>query len=400
VTGSLSIAKARRVALAAQGFSDGARPEKVTWARMAPMIRRLNLLQIDSVNVLVRSHYLPLFSRLGAYAHATLDERSFGQKKRALFECWAHEASLLPLELHPLMRWRMARARAGNGTYGQMDRFGQEERRYLREVLDFVNCNGPTAASELPGGGKSGGSWWGWSKGKLALETLFDQGLVATATRQGFERLYDIPERVIPAEVLALETPAERDAIRQLLDLSGRALGVATETDLRDYFRLPVRDTKTALAELLEEGMLIPVNVEGWKPQAYLHKGAAIPRKAGGSALLSPFDPVVWERSRAERLFNFHYRIEIYTPAHKRKFGYYVLPFLHGDRIAGRVCLKADRQAGVLRANAIHHEVHADPEETAEALAGELRVMAQWLNLGSVEPGKTGNLAGALRKAL
>jgi len=400
VTGSLSIAKSRRVALAAQGFTCSPRAEKVTWARMAPMIRRLNLLQIDSVNVLVRSHYLPLFSRLGAYAHATLDERSFGQKKRALFECWAHEASLLPLELHPLMRWRMARARAGNGTYGQMDRFGQEERRYLREVLGFVNRNGPTAASELPGGGKSGGSWWGWSRGKLALETLFDQGLVTTATRQGFERLYDIPERVIPAEVLALETPAERDAIRQLLDLSGRALGIATETDLRDYFRLPVRDTKTALAELLEEGTLIPVNVEGWKPQAYLHKGAAIPRKAGGSALLSPFDPVVWERSRAERLFNFHYRIEIYTPAHKRKFGYYVLPFLHGDRIAGRVCLKADRQAGVLRANAIHHETHADPQETAEALAGELRVMAQWLNLGSVEPGKTGNLAGALRKAL
>jgi len=388
------------VALAAQGFTGGERAEKVTWARMAPMIRRLNLLQIDSVNVLVRSHYLPLFSRLGAYAHATLDERSFGQKKRAMFECWAHEASLLPLELHPLMRWRMARARAGDGTYGQMDRFGREERRYLREVMDFVTRNGPTAASEVPGGGKAQGSWWGWSRGKLALETLFDQGLLTTATRQGFERLYDIPERVIPAETLALETPAEGDAIRQLLDLSGRALGVATETDLRDYFRLPVRETKTALAELIEQGTLVPVSVEGWKPQAYLHKDAPIPRKAGGTALLSPFDPMVWERSRAERLFGFHYRIEIYTPAPKRKFGYYVLPFLHRDRIAGRVCLKADRQAGILRANAIHHEAHADPQETAEALAGELRLMAQWLELGSVEPGKTGNLAKALGKAL
>lgn len=388
------------MALAAQGFTRGERAEKVSWARMAPMIRRLNLLQIDSVNVLVRSHYLPLFSRLGAYPHTTLDERSFGQKKRALFECWAHEASLLPLELHPLMRWRMARARAGNGTYGQMDRFGQEERRYLREVMDFVTQNGPTAASELPGGGKSEGSWWGWSRGKLALETLFDQGLLTTATRQGFERLYDIPERVIPAEILALETPSERDAIRSLLDLSGRALGVGTEIDLRDYFRLPVAETKTALAELVEAGTLIPVSVENWKPQAYLHQEANIPRKAGGSALLSPFDPVVWERSRAERLFSFHYRIEIYTPAHKRKFGYYVLPFLNGDRIAGRVCLKADRQAGVLRANAIHHEAHVDPRETAEALAGELHLMARWLNLGSVEPGKTGNLAKALDKSL
>lgn len=364
------------------------------------MIRRLNLLQIDSVNVLVRSHYLPLFSRLGAYPRESLDERGFGQKKRALFECWAHEASLLPLDLHPLIRWRMARARAGNGTYGQMDRFGQEEKRYLKEVFDFVTRNGPTAASELPGGGKAAGSWWGWSRGKLALETLFDQGLLTTATRQGFERLYDIPGRVIPPEILARETPSEADAIRALLDLSGRALGVGTATDLRDYFRLPVAETKTALTELVEDGTLIPVGVEGWTQQAYLHKDAAIPRKAGGSALLSPFDPVVWERARAERLFSFHYRIEIYTPAPKRKFGYYVLPFLHGDRIAGRVCLKADRQAGVLRANAIHHESHADPEETAAALAEELHRMAGWLSLSSVDVGTKGNLAKALRRTV
>jgi len=388
------------VALAAQGFTGSGRPGKVTWAQMAPMIRRLNLLQIDSVNVLVRSHYLPLYSRLGAYPHATLDARSFGRKKRALFECWAHEASLLPMELHPLMRWRMARARAGCGTYAQMDRFGREERSYLREVLDFVTRNGPAAAAQVPGGGKAEGGWWGWSRGKLALETLFDQGLVTAATRQGFERLYDIPERVIPAEILNLPTPEEADAIRQLMDLSGRALGVATEIDLRDYFRLPVASARRALAELVEDGSLAPVSVEGWKQQAYLHRDARLARKAGGTALLSPFDPVVWERSRAERLFGFHYRIEIYTPADKRKFGYYVLPFLHRDRIAGRVCLKADRQAGVLRANAIHHEPHADVQDTAEALAGELELMAKWLSLGGVEAGKAGNLAGALRKVL
>jgi len=388
------------VALAAQGFGFPDRTKKVTWAHMAPMIRRLNLLQIDSVNVVARSHYLPLFSRLGAYPQAALDERAFGRRKRALFECWAHEASLLPLELHPLMRWRMARARAGIGTYKSMDRFGREERAYLRTVLDFVTRNGPTAASEVPGGGKAEGSWWGWSKGKLALETLFDQGLVTTAARDGFERLYDIPERVIPAEVLDLPTPSEADAIRQLLDLSARAHGLGTEIDLRDYFRLPIAETKAALAELVEDGVLIPVTIEGWKPQAYLHRDAKIPRKAGGTALLSPFDPIVWERARAERLFSFHYRIEIYTPAPKRQFGYYVLPLLHHDRIAGRVCLKADRQAGVLRANASHHELHADPAETAAALAEELRLMAGWLGLAEVAAGPSGNLARSLRQAL
>lgn len=388
------------MALAAQGFTEPDRSGKVTWAQMAPMIRRLNLLQIDSVNVLVRSHYMPLYSRLGAYSQATLDERSFGLKKRAMFECWAHEASLLPLELHPLMRWRMARARAGDGVYKSMDQFGREERAYLKNVLDFVSRNGPTSASEVPGGGKAEGGWWGWSKGKLALETLFDQGLLTAATRAGFERLYDIPERVIPADVLDLPTPGEADAIRTLLYLSGRALGVGTELDLRDYFRLPITETKTALQELVEDGTLIPVSVEGWKQKAFLHRDAKMARKAGGTALLSPFDPVVWERSRAERLFEFHYRIEIYTPAEKRKFGYYVLPFLHRDRIVGRVCLKADRQAGVLRANASHHEAHANPRETAAALAEELRLMAGWLSLSDVEAGPQGNLSRALRRVV
>jgi len=398
---SLSIAQARRVALAAQGFSFADRTATVTWAHMGPMIRRLNLLQIDSVNVVTRSHYMPLFSRLGAYAQQTLDTRAFGRtKQRALFECWAHEASLLPMDLHPLMRWRMARARAGNGTYKSMDQFGKDEQAYVKQVHDFVTRNGPTVASEVPGGGKAEGGWWGWSKGKLALETLFDQGLVTTASRDGFERLYDIPERVIPAEVLALPTPGEKDAIRQLLELSARAHGVGTEIDLRDYFRLPIPETRAALAELVEDGVLIPVSVEGWKQQAYLHRDARIPRKAGGTALLSPFDPMVWERARAERLFSFHYRIEIYTPAAKRKFGYYVMPLLHHDRIVGRICMKADRQSGVLRANASHHEPHADPAETAAALAEELKLMAGWLGLGDVAAGPSGNLARALRKEL
>jgi uncharacterized protein YcaQ len=397
---SLSLAEARRMALAAQGFTGVNRSANPGWARMDAALRRLHLLQIDSVNVLTRAHYLPLYSRLGPYAQRTLDERSFGAKKRALFECWAHEASLLPFALHPLMRWRMARARAGDGTYAQMNRFGREERRYLKQVLDFISRHGPAAASEVPGGGKAEGGWWGWSRGKLALETLFDQGLVTAATRRGFERLYDVPERVIPADTLNLPTPGESDAIRQLMAKSAEALGIATESDLRDYFRLPLAEARTALAELVEDGTLISIAVEGWKQKAYRHRDARLPRRAGGQALLSPFDPLVWERARAERLFNFRYRLEIYTPAAQRTYGYYVLPFLHHDRLAARVCLKADRHAGVLRANAAHHEADADPGETAEALAAELQLMGQWLGLAGVEAAPRGYLAPQLSKAL
>jgi uncharacterized protein YcaQ len=384
----------------AQGFNWPDRSGKPNWTGLSRTINRLHLLQIDSVNVLVRSHYLPLFSRLGAYDHATLDQRAFTNRKRQMFECWAHEASLVPLDLHPLMRWRMIRARRGEGTYKSMNRFAREQKAYINRVLDFVTTNGPTAVSDLPDGGQSSGGWWGWSKGKMALESLFDQGLVTTATRAGFERIYDLPERVIPDAVLNQPTPSEPETFRRLVGMAGTALGIATEFDLRDYFRLPVAEAKAAVTEAVEEGTLIPVKVDGWRHQAYLHRDARIPRKAGGSALVSPFDPLVWERDRAERLFNFHYRIEIYTPAEKRKFGYYVLPFLHGDRFAGRVCLKADRQAGVLRANASHLEPHADPGETASAMAAELGLMAAWLGLNMVEAGSRGNLARALKVAL
>ena len=396
---SLSIAEARRVALSAQGFILPKREGKANWAKISKTVDQINLLQIDSVNVLVRSHYLPVFSRLGHYDHAALDARTFSNKKRAMFECWSHEASLVPLKLHPLMRWRMNRALNGNGTYGSMNDFARDEKTYVKSVFDFVGRNGPTAVSDLPDGGKSAGGWWGWSKGKMALETLFDQGLVTTAARPSFERIYDLTENVIPPETLAQPTPSEPDTFRTLLDLSGRALGIGTEFDLRDYFRLPVTETKAALAQLIEDGRLIPVSVQDWKHQAYIHHDARLPRKAGGTALVSPFDPLVWERARAERLFNFHYRIEIYTPAEKRKYGYYVLPFLMGDRFAARVCLKADRQAGVLRANASHLEPHADARETAEALARELQLMASWLGLGGVEVGAKGNLARHLKAA-
>jgi uncharacterized protein YcaQ len=297
------------------------------------------------------------------------------------------------------MRWRMARARAGEGTYQQMNRFGRQERRYLREVLEFVIRTGPTGASDVPGGGKAEGGWWGWSRGKLALETLFDQGLLTAATRRGFERLYDVPERVIPADILDLPTPGEADAIRQLMALSAEALGIATEADLRDYFRLPLAESRKALAELVEEGTLVSTAVEGWTQKAYLHREARLPKRAGGQALLSPFDPLVWERSRAERLFGFRYRLEIYTPANRRIHGYYVLPFLEGERLTARVCLKADRQAGLLRVNAAHAEREADAAETARALMAELRLMAGWLGLERPVISRRGNLARALSAA-
>lgn len=367
---------------------------------MARTVDRINLLQIDSVNVLVRSHYLPLFARLGNYDRAALDARTFSNKKRHFFECWAHEASLVPLSLHHLMRWRMDRAQRGDGIYSAMDRFASEEPSFLKNTLAFVEKNGPTRVRDIPDGGKSLGGWWGWSKGKLALETLFDHGLLTTATREGFERIYDIPQRVIPANVLAVETPPEREAFRQLIDLSARALGVATEIDLRDYFRLPVADARQAVADAVADGTIVPVKVDGWKQQAFLHRDAKRPRVAGGTALLSPFDPIVWNRDRAERLFNFHYRIELYTPASKRKFGYYVLPFLVGDKLAGRLCLKADRETGTLLVNTAHHETDADAMATAKSLADELQLMAQWLGLGDVKIARTGNLAAALRKAV
>lgn len=393
------MAQARRIALHAQGFDSRHRKTAAKWQHMAAMAEKLHLLQIDSVNVLVRSHYLPLYARLGPYDMAILDARSLQHQKRHFFECWAHEASLVPLSLHPLMRWRFARARAGDGIYTGMDRFGREQKDYLNEVVDFVRANGPTRASEVPGAGKSAGAWWGWSKGKLAVETLFDQGRLTTHSRQGFERIYDLPERVIPADILNLPTPTEADTFRTLIIYAAKALGVATEIDLRDYFRLPIAEARQALAEAVEEGALLPVSVEGWKQQAYLHRDAALPRNAGGTALLSPFDPIVWNRPRAERLFNFHYRIELYTPAEKRKFGYYVLPFLHGNSLSARVCLKADRAAGQLAVNAAHLEDGADPATVAPALAEELKSMAGWLGLQGCRIARKGNLSVALRRA-
>ena len=396
---TLPLTQARRVALAAQGLAAPPPPDMgaggpPTARRVLATVERLGLLQIDSVSVLARAHYLPLFSRLGGYERALLDSAAWGRPRR-LFEYWAHEASLLPLATQPLLRWRMDEAAAGIGVYAGLAQFGRERPERIAAALAEVERRGPLAASDLEGERGRGG-WWGWSDAKRALEWLFWAGQVTTATRRGgFARLYDLPERVLPPAVVAAPTPAPADAQRVLIEIATRALGVATAGDLRDYFRLSPEVARTRIPELVEAGALIPVEVEGWGRPAWLHRDARLPRRASGQALLAPFDPLVWERARAERLFGFRYRLEIYTPADKRVHGYYVLPFLLGDRLVARVDLKRERAAGVLRVQSAHVEPHA-PFHTAAALAVELRRMADWLGLEQVEIEPRGDLAGAL----
>jgi uncharacterized protein len=375
---SLTLPAARRIALAAQAFGEP-RPDTPRPLHLRRTLDRLGLFQIDSVSVLTRAHYLPAFSRLGGYDRAWLDEAAWGPlRRRRVWEYWAHEASLLPLELHPLLRWRMARADRGEAGWTGLRAFAAERRAEAMAVLARLRDEGPLTASELERG-RTG--WWAWSDAKRALEWLFWAGHVTTRTRRASsERVYDLPERVLPADILALPTPPEADAHRALIALAARALGVATAGDLADYFRLRPADAAPAIAALVETGELLPVAVEGWRSRAFLHRDARHPRRIRARALLAPFDPLIWERGRAERLFGFRYRIEIYTPATQRQHGYYVLPFLLGDRLVGRVDLKADRAASRLLVQAVHWEPDAPPE-AAGALTDELALMARWLGL-------------------
>ncbi len=390
----LSISEARRVAVGAQGLGRP-RPAGVPGPRqLRALVERLGVVQIDSVIVLARAHYLPAFSRLGPYDRADLDRLS-ARAPRRLFEYWGHEASLLPVRLQPHLRWRMDRA--AHEAWGGMRSVHREQPELLERVLEDVRARGPISARALAEDERPRRSepWWGWSDVKRAVEFLFWSGAVTAARRRGFERLYDLPERVLPRAVIATPTPPLDAAQRELVRVAARACGVATERDLRDYFRLPVDEARARVGELTEAGELLPVAVEGWREPAYLHAAATVPRSATGAALLAPFDPLVWERSRVERLFGMRYRIEIYVPAPRRVHGYYVLPFLLGDRLVARVDLKADRRAGVLRVQAAHAEPHA-PAETAEALRAELERMAGWLGLGGVAVARRGDLARAL----
>ncbi len=398
MTETLSLAAARRIALAAQGFADP-RPSGVIDRRhLRRVLDRTALLQIDSVNVLTRAHYLPVYSRLGAYPRSLLEDAAWGRRK-TLFEYWAHEASLLPLEMQPLLRWRMALAERGEATWGRLKPFAGERSPEAEAVLARITTDGPLAASDLEGP-KGPGGWWGWSDAKSALEWLFWTGRITTATRRAsFERVYDLTERVLPRSILETPTPREPDAQRELLRIAARAHGVATAGDLRDYFRLSPEHARPRLAELVETGELIPVRVEGWTQQAYLDPTAKQPRRVRARALLAPFDPLIWERSRTERLFGVRYRLEIYTPAEGRLHGYYVLPFLLGERLVARADLKADRAARVLRVQASHGEPN-EPSDVAPQLAAELQVMAGWLGLEGVAVASSGDLAGALQQAV
>ena len=398
VVDRLPASLARRIALAAQGFADPRPGVGVDGRQLRRMTARLAVLQIDSVNVLSRAHYLPAFSRLGPYPREALDD--LAGRKRELFEYWAHEASLLPVRLHPHLRWRMAAAE--EHAWGSMVRIQRERPGYVSEVLARVREAGPLKASDLaePRPDRPG-SMWNWHAGKVALEWLFYTGVVTTRGRTaGFERIYDLTERVLPAAVLQTPTPEPADAVRELVRTASRALGVATERDLRDYFRLRPPAARAAIADLVDAGELLPVEVAGWGAPAWLHPQARRPRWVRARALVSPFDSLVWERPRVARIFGFRYRLEIYTPAAQRVHGYYVLPFLLGDRLVARVDLKADRQAGVLRVQAAFAEDGVDRTEVAAALAEELALMAGWMQLDAVVVGERGDLAAELTAAV
>ena len=399
---SLSRAQARRITLAAQGFRDP-RHTTPTMRTFTRTLARTGVLQIDSVNVLQRAHYMPLFSRMGPY-DIDLLRRASEQRPRRIVEYWAHVAAFMPVELWPHMRHRMDRYRDEGHAW-----MGLPERKELvASLMAEITERGPSTSRDLDDGlPREKVNWgWNWSETKQALEYLFFSGDLAVAGRTSqFERLYDLPERVLPADVLDAPTPAPADAYRELVRRAAISEGVATARCLADYYRLRqvpsagLASVKVAVDELVETGELLPVQIEGWNKPAYLHRDAELPRKMPARALLSPFDPVVWERERTEKLFDFFYRIEIYVPEPKRVHGYYVLPFLLGDRIVGRVDLKSDRKDGVLRVLGTYAEPGA-PEETAHELADELRSMAEWLGLSAIEVRPRGDLAPALSASL
>ena len=390
----LTPGQARRIAIAAQQLAgpvrpvDGAAGRTVNRGHLNRLLESIGLLQIDSVNVLARAHLLPIFARLGPYPYSLLEGAAWPRRSsdRLLVESWAHVASLIPVGVEPLMRWRQARFAAQ--PWPRVDALRVDHPGFLDTVLAVIDERGPSSAGEIekeleaPGRGISG--WWEWSITKTACEYLFAIGAIGVAHRRGFERCYDLMERVLPAWVTAVPTPEVAEATRASLALGARAHGIGTAADLADYYRIKLTPARVALAELVEQGEVVPVRVRGWKELGYLHRDARIPRKVSGAALLCPFDPLVWERDRTERLFDFFYRIEIYTPLAKRQFGYYVFPLLVGERLVGRFDLKADRLGSRLLVQASWLEQGADPALTADAAAVELARMAGWLGLPEI----------------
>ena len=396
---SVSPALARRIALAAQGFGRAA-PESAGLRQVSGVVERLGLLQIDSVNVFERSHYLPAFSRIGGYDRALLDRLAYGRRGR-LLEYWAHEAAFMPRELWPLFEFRREEYRQRGSEWGGWLVENRTLADWLRRELE---ANGPMRASEVEhdANGRRG-PWWGWSDVKRTLEWMFRVGEVVCVERRRFERVYALPEQALAPELLG-EPPVEADAVRELVAFAASALGIATEADLADYWRMKRAPVRAAVRDLEESGVLLPVEVPGWKTGSrqtptWLHRDARRPRRLEAAAVLSPFDPVVWFRPRSERLFDFHYRIEIYTPEPDRKFGYYSLPVLIDDDVVGRVDLKSDRKARVLLVQSAWSEAGA-PAETAARLLPVLRRAASWQGLDDMEVVGRGDLAPALRSEL
>lgn len=402
----ISLAEARRITLSAQGF--GRRPAHPTISHVRKVAARVLALQLDSVNVLVRSHYLPAYSRLGPYPREALDQLTY--RRRELFECWAHASGLLPVRLFPLMRHRMIAMRSER-TYSLGAPI--EGNAHVAAVLDEIAERGALAASDLSDGGRSSGTWWGWSKGKQALEALLECGYVAVAGRRGFTRVYDLVERVIPPELVDAPVPSAAEAQKELLELSARAIGVTTARQLGGYlglhsFRIVTRrpDGRRTrpiwpqlLAELVADGRMIKVSVEGWTEPGYLAAGTKVPPSMHARALLSPFDSFM--RTSAELCCGFvnHPGKQLYVPAEQREYGYYVLPFLLGDTLVGRCDLKADRDRDALLVQSAHVEPGQNIGHVASELAAELELMRAWLELGEITIAHRGNLAVALRKA-
>lgn len=396
----MSAATARRTALAAQGFGRR-RPVAVTRRTVADVLARTQLLQIDSVSAVVRAHYAPVFSRIGGYDRALLDEAAWShsaKRPRRLVEYWAHEAALIPVEDWPLMRWRMVQYE--HGRWSGMRKVLDRNPTLGKDILDVIRDVGAATAGEVErhlelDKPRPKGSWWNLSDTKMICEQLFAAGELSVDKRVGFTRHYDLAERVIPPEVLARNV-SEADAVVELVRRAATALGIGTETDLRDYYRLHRSQTEPAIAALVDAGELEEVEVTGWDKTAYLRSGAATPRRVEGAALLCPFDPLIFFRPRTERIFDFHYRIEIYTPEHKRVHGYYVFPFLLNGELVGRVDLRAERAKGRLLVPGAFAEQGHDNAETAAALRTALREMADWLELDEVVIGERGELAALL----
>ena len=375
----LTIVEARSLALAAQGFDRPRTKSKSSTADAVQVIKKLGVIQIDSVNVLVRSQELPLFSRLGDHDRNAINKATAQSK---IFEYWGHEAALLPVEIQPLFRWKMNAARTGKIKHWGLTSFYADNKAFVKRILKHVEANGPVTARELSTRTEKKSSWWDWDEAKTALEYLFLTGQLMSCGRgSDFARIYDLTERVLPQKIFNLPTPIENDARKQLLVRAAKAQGVATLTDLADYYRQKTAVTKPLVSELVEQGELRAVTVAGWQEKAFVHRNAKLPKELHATALLSPFDSLVWCRPRNERLFDFHYRIEIYTPKEKRKFGYYVLPFMMNGELVGRVDLKADRANSKLLVQSVHTEKGIKRASINDALRDELRALANWLQI-------------------